>query len=214
MTIITGASGLIGRKVCKWFEYENKPYFPVDFPLYDLCNKYHIKDAFKIKVTSILLLHGKNDHVTKNRKETELDTDSMIDYFNVNMYSQIACIQEFMKNNRHGNVVLFGSLYSVVSPSPEISKNKDIGYVATKTAIPGITKYLAVNYPNYLFNCISVGGIKHEQSNEFIKAYNKRTPLNRMADISDLYGALDFLLFNNSYMTGQNLVIDGGYSSC
>lgn len=68
--------------------------------------------------------------------------------------------------------------------------------------------------PNIRVNCISPGGIHHNQSKKFIKKYSELTPMKRMLEVKELNELVLFLINDNSkYVTGSNIIIDGGYSS-
>ena len=78
-----------------------------------------------------------------------------------------------------------------------------------------MTRYLAVYLARYNIrvNCISPGGLFNNQSPDFVKNYEYKTPMGRMADGADLMGAAVFLASPAAkYVTGQNLVVDGGFS--
>ena len=77
-----------------------------------------------------------------------------------------------------------------------------------------ITRWLASKYaPNIRFNSISAGGLKRNQDNLFLTRYKKLTPLKRLANEKDISSIVLFLLSSkSSYITGQNIIVDGGFS--
>lgn len=90
-----------------------------------------------------------------------------------------------------------------------------VAYSAIKGGIITFTKYFATYYAKYNIraNVISPGGILNGQDRAFLKKYAMKTPLNRMADPKDIVGAVIFLSSDaSSYITGQNLIVDGGWS--
>ena len=88
-------------------------------------------------------------------------------------------------------------------------------YSVIKTGISGLTRYVSTYWAknNIRCNSLSPGGILNNQSKEFIKKINKLIPMNRLAKNSEYKEAVQFLCSDaSSYMTGQNIVIDGGRS--
>ena len=88
-------------------------------------------------------------------------------------------------------------------------------YAASKGAIIQLTKWMATTLgPNIRANCISPGGIERNQPKTFKDRYTLKTPLKRMASEDDICGAILYLASDLSlYVTGQNIIIDGGFSS-
>ena len=80
----------------------------------------------------------------------------------------------------------------------------------------GLTKWLATKYAkeNTNVNLVSPSGVYNKQNSKFVKKYLELIPYNRMAKTSDIFGIVDFLISEKSnYITGQNLFVDGGFSS-
>ena len=118
-----------------------------------------------------------------------------------------------------GVVVNIASIYGVVGPDPALYEGLDIhnpaAYAASKGALVQLTRWLATSLaPNVRVNAISPGGMKRGQSQAFIERYERRTPLGRMAREEDLKGAIAFLSTDlSSYVTGQNVLVDGGWTT-
>ena len=136
-------------------------------------------------------------------------------YFNVSQK-----IARVMMQQRQGNIVNITSIYGMLGPDFSIYEGTTMTmpaeYAAIKGAIVNFTRYLATYLATYNIrvNCISPGGIFNEQPVSFVEKYKQRTPMGRMGKPEDIAGGVLFLLSNlSSYMTGQNLVIDGGWSS-
>jgi NAD(P)-dependent dehydrogenase (short-subunit alcohol dehydrogenase family) len=141
----------------------------------------------------------------------------------INM-SQIFC-NYFIKNKIEGNIINVASIYSIVAPNlalynKKISSynniNKPIDYVISKSSIPNLTKYLATNYGRYKIrcNCLIPHGIKNLHDKAFIKKYSNLSPIGRMSDVNEIIGPIIFLSTKaSSYMTGANLIVDGGWTS-
>lgn len=90
-----------------------------------------------------------------------------------------------------------------------------VEYAAIKAAVVQLTRYFAEYFKaeGIRVNCISPGGIRDKQHEEFVRAYNARSGGKGMLDPQDINGSLVFLLGDASkYMTGQNLIVDDGFS--
>ena len=127
---------------------------------------------------------------------------------------------EFMKKKKGGAIINFASIYGVVAPDFSIYEGTKmtmpVAYSAIKGGIIGFTKYLSTYYAKYNIraNVISPGGVFNGQDSAFCKKYIKKTPLGRMADPKDIVGAVVFLSSDaSSYITGHNLIVDGGWST-
>ena len=125
-----------------------------------------------------------------------------------------------MENNKQGVIVNISSTYGIVSANKSIYGNSGINspvaYATSKAALINLTRYMATHLAdkNIRVNCLSPGGVFNNQSEEFLKNYTEKTPLGRMATAEDYQGAILYLLSNaSSYMTGANLVVDGGWTA-
>ena len=122
-----------------------------------------------------------------------------------------------------GVMIFLSSIYGLVAPDQrlykdekETQKYKPPYYSVTKSGILGLVRYLAAYYgeKNIRVNALSPGGVYNQHDESFVKSYASRTMLGRMANINDLDGALLFLASDASqYMTGANLVVDGGWTA-
>jgi len=126
---------------------------------------------------------------------------------------------ELMKKRSGGVIINFSSIYGVLAPDFDIYKGTKmtmpVAYSAIKGGIIAFTKYLAAYYAKYNIraNVISPGGILNQQDASFVKKYTVKTPLGRMAKPQDIVGAAVFLSSDAaSYITGQNILVDGGWS--
>jgi NAD(P)-dependent dehydrogenase (short-subunit alcohol dehydrogenase family) len=119
----------------------------------------------------------------------------------------------------HGAVVNVASMYGVVAPDFRLYDGTSMGnpaaYGASKAALIHLTRYLATSMaPTVRVNALSPGGIARGQPELFVDRYRARTPLGRMGTEEDMKGALAFLASDASaYMTGQNVVVDGGWTA-
>lgn len=132
-----------------------------------------------------------------------------------------ATIKYFEKQQR-GHLINIGSNYGLVAPDQSIYREKGkqnfykpADYVVSKFGIIGLNKYLAAYFKNtkIRFNLLTPSGVEYKQSKIFKKKYSQKTLLNRMSQKNEYNGAIQFLCSDaSSYMTGSNLIIDGGWT--
>lgn len=127
---------------------------------------------------------------------------------------------KFLKKQGGGSLVNFGSIYGVNGPDLAIYDGTKLQnpspYAAIKGGINGLTRYIATTYGKHQIraNVICPGGIFDKQPASFVKAYEKRTPLGRMASPEDISGVVAFLVSPaGRYMNGQILMVDGGWTA-
>ena len=130
-----------------------------------------------------------------------------------------------MKKQGGGSIIQTSSIYGVVAPDQRIYEGSEFNgrpintpavYSASKSAVNGLTSYLSTYWASSKIrvNSLTPGGIASGQNSEFNKKYSNRVPLGRMGEASELVGALIYLASDaSSYVTGQNLIVDGGLSA-
>jgi NAD(P)-dependent dehydrogenase (short-subunit alcohol dehydrogenase family) len=124
-----------------------------------------------------------------------------------------------LANHAKGTIINIASIYGLVGPVPSLYAGtalvNEAHYAAGKGGIVQLTRYLATTLaPSVRVNCIAPGGIKAQQPESFHERYNARTPMGRMANPEDMKGALAYLASDlSSYMTGQVLAVDGGWTA-
>ena len=148
--------------------------------------------------------------------------DSWDNALRVNLTSAFVLAQEVHEAlcvNGHGSIILFSSIYGMVGPDmglyADTTMANPAGYGASKGGLLQLTRYLAtILAPKVRVNAISPGGVWRNQPEVFQERYQTRTPLRRMAVEEDLKGATAFLASDlSAYVTGQNLVVDGGWTA-
>lgn len=128
-------------------------------------------------------------------------------------------LAEPLRASGAGAIVNIGSIYGVLGPDQRLYEGTAMGnpgaYAASKGGLTQMTRWLATTLaPAVRVNCISPGGIARGQSETFVDRYVARTPLGRMGREEDFKGALLFLASDMSaWMTGQNIMVDGGWSA-
>jgi NAD(P)-dependent dehydrogenase (short-subunit alcohol dehydrogenase family) len=115
------------------------------------------------------------------------------------------------------------SIYGLVGPDQRIYQKPDqepqykpVYYSVTKAGVLGLTRYMATYYAgkNLRVNALTPGGVYNNHDESFVQAYSARAVIGRMAKSDELNGALLFLVSDASaYMTGSNLVVDGGWTA-
>lgn len=124
-----------------------------------------------------------------------------------------------LKSDTEGSIVNIGSIYGIRAPDFRVYNGTDmtspVEYSAIKAGIIHLTRYLAsyLGRDNIRVNAVSPGGVYNNQPAQFVENYEDRVPLGRMARSEDISGAVVYLLSDAaSYVTGHNLVVDGGWS--
>jgi NAD(P)-dependent dehydrogenase (short-subunit alcohol dehydrogenase family) len=125
-----------------------------------------------------------------------------------------------MADSGGGSIINIGSIYGVVGPDFSIYAGTEMSnpayYAYDKGGMVNFTRYVACQYgpKGVRVNCISPGGLYSGQPEPFVRAYSARTPLGRMAGDDDIKGAVIFLASDASaYVTGINLMVDGGWTA-
>jgi len=159
---------------------------------------------------------------TKTKFEN-YDLDIWKKGLDVNLTGPFLCCQEvgkIMKKQKNGNIINISSIYGLVSPDQRIYGNtkiiKSAMYAVTKSSVLNFTRYLASYWreDGIRVNTLSLGGVEENQDPIFKKNYSNKTMIGRMAKKDEYVGGLIFLSSNaSSYMTGSNLVIDGGWTA-
>jgi NAD(P)-dependent dehydrogenase (short-subunit alcohol dehydrogenase family) len=155
----------------------------------------------------------------------ESSWDRVID---VNLKGVFLCCQvaggEMARAGR-GSIINIGSIYGLVSPDQRVyeyrrgsgtSFFKPIAYSASKSGLLNLTRYLATYWARQgvRVNMLTLGGVFNNQDPEFLQEYCARVPMGRMASEDEYNGAVIFLISDASlYMTGSNLVMDGGWTA-
>jgi NAD(P)-dependent dehydrogenase (short-subunit alcohol dehydrogenase family) len=241
VAVVTGAAGQLGTCLCSSFLKAGatvvgidtrKPSFEKSGVRYircDIRSQAMVKKRFK----DIARAYGRIDILVNNagvsvfepfEKRDEKKFEWVMD---VNLKGTFYCIQAYVacfdaRPQARGAIVNVGSVYGVVSPDFRIyvdgdRKNSEV-YGATKAGVIQMTRYFAVHLAqrNIRVNAVSPGGIfnpRIPQRKSFIRNYSQRCPMGRMGKEHEIVGAVMYFAGDGaSYTTGQNLVVDGGFS--
>ena len=241
VVIVAGANGLLGKECVKGFINQDSIVIGIDFnKSKNLKNDNYnhiICDLTKFDETKnfILSIHDQFNQIDAMVNTAYPRTDDWgkayfeedIEYFNNNVTKQLGstynltklCV-ELMKIKKRGSIINFGSTYGILANNPNIYKRSKIKYGVTYNSIKGgvanLTRGFASYYGKYnlRINSICPGGIFSNQDDEFVEDFSNLTPLNRMGQPSEIAEAVVYLSSNSaSYITGQNILVDGGWSA-
>lgn len=242
VVVVTGASGQLGDEICGTFndagaivigidkKISGRRHRGVNYQRADIRRKKDLLSIFasiaaEYKSLDVLINNAGVSVFEPFMDRREKDLDFVMD---VNLKGTFFAIQNYVDifdryKFKRGSIINIASIYGVISPDPRIytdcKRHNSEVYGATKAGIVQMTKYFAVHLAgrNIRVNSVSPGGIfnpKHPQGKSFIKNYSFRCPMKRMAEASEITGALVYLASGaSSYTTGQNIIIDGGMSA-
>lgn len=200
----------------------------LDLVYCDLSKEKSLKKTISIikrkKINIDVLINNAAIDAIPNNGKLKFNQKKWNNEINVSLFaSTLLCyeIGNIMKLKKKGSIINIGSDLSVIAPNQDIYKSsfknyiKPPSYSIIKHGTVGMTKYFASLYASHLIrvNMISPGPIFNNNPKNLIKELKKIIPMQRLGSKDDLKSAIEFLVDNeNSYMTGQNIVIDGGRS--
>ncbi len=232
--IVLGGSGLIGKKIIQ----EIKSYKGIPINL-DINDENPICDTIKTDIVSekeilssiekIITKYKRIDGLVNSAYPRTVDWNTSLENvssesFTKNLNIQLSSIfliskmvSKIMIKQGSGSIVNISSIYGSIGFDRNLYKNTNItlpvAYSAIKGGLNGLNRYFASYFGKYNIrcNCVSPGGIYDNHEKSFVLKYNKKVPLNRMGNPNDIAPMVVFLLSDDSsYITGQNIFIDGG----
>lgn len=234
--VVTGANGLLGKEMIKDIRKKGGIAINADISIetniekhtlrLDVTSEDSIKDSFKL----VNEFYGKIDGLVNNayprtkdwgNKFEDVQLESWKKNIDLQMNSVFCCIQNIIPYliKSEGNIVNIGSIYGVVGNDFTVYEGTGLTSPAAYSAIKGglinFTRYLASYYgkDNIRVNIVSPGGIFNNQSPTFVKKYEHKVPMKRMGLPEDIAPSVSFLLSDEAkYITGQNIIVDGGWT--
>jgi NAD(P)-dependent dehydrogenase (short-subunit alcohol dehydrogenase family) len=234
---VSGANGLLGREIVQRIKEEEGMCISADINLEtdieaatiqcDITDEVSVKQA----IDTVCQEYGRIDGVVNTAYPRTKDWGNKFELIEVESWRKNIDMQlnsvfllsraalEKMKDQRKGVVINLSSIYGIVGPDFSVYEGTSLtmpaAYAAIKGGIINFTKYLASYYGphNLRVNCVSPGGIFDQQPERFVQNYEQKVPMRRMGLPADIAGPVCFLLSDeSSYITGHNLVVDGGWT--
>jgi NAD(P)-dependent dehydrogenase (short-subunit alcohol dehydrogenase family) len=234
--IVTGGSGLLGREIINNLHSKGATVINADINIEtDLdANLLYVditsEDSVNTAIKSTIDYYGKIDGLVNNAyprtkdwgaRFEDISYDSWQKNVDMQMNTTFLFIQKIMPEllKTKGSIVNMTSIYGVVGNDLTLYENTNINTAAPYSAIKGgiinFTRYLASYYgrQGVRVNCVSPGGIFDNQHDVFVENYNKKVPMGRMGTPDDIAPSVSFLLSDEAkYITGQNIIVDGGWT--
>jgi len=230
IVVITGGAGLLGKMHAEAVQEAGGTAILTDVvddsncQYMDITNKKSIEDFVdSLDKIDVLINNAALNPKMSTKDETNRFEDFSLDKWNkslqVNLTGAFLCSQVFInkmiKDKTKGVVINVASDLGVIAPNQTIYEDdvKPVDYSVTKHGIIGLTKYLSTYFADkgIRANSISPGGVYTNQSKDFVERLSELIPMGRMANKDEYKGAIVFMCSDaSSYMTGHNLVIDGG----
>jgi NAD(P)-dependent dehydrogenase (short-subunit alcohol dehydrogenase family) len=228
--VITGALGQLGKDFtkiltnegCKVIQVDKNSSNNQDVQSFDITSHDAVIDFWKNHSDAVCLINNAGVGIFSPLEERTVEELNYV--LNVNIIGNILMTKEFISSTINSSdvkhVINIASIYGHISSDYRIygksGRNNSEIYSASKAGVIALTKYFAANYAhkNYRFNSISPGGVQRNQSNDFIKNYSDRNPMNRLANGNEIAKVIKFLVMESpDYMNGEDLKVDGGHSA-
>ena len=235
--IVTGGGGLLGKEFIKNLKSKGAIAINADINIKTDYEKNNLfvditsKDSIVEAIKNIISVYGKIDGLVNNayprtndwgEKFEDIKYESWQMNVDMQMNTTFLFIQKVMPEllKTKGAIVNIASIYGVVGNDFTIYEGTNMTSAAAYSAIKGgiinFSRYLASYYGRHgvRVNCVSPGGIFDNQNEIFVKNYENKVPLKRMGNPDDIAPAVSFLLSDEAkYITGQNLIVDGGWTA-
>jgi NAD(P)-dependent dehydrogenase (short-subunit alcohol dehydrogenase family) len=242
VAVVTGGAGQIGREIVRGLEERGArvAVFDLESDLFrvDVTDRRAIQDAcdeiardwgVPHVLVNAAALDSPPDAPPEEVGPVETYPEESFDQvMGVNVKGTFLCCQVIgarMAAEGRGSIVNVSSVYGMLSPVQDLYEFrrtggetffKPVAYSVSKSALYNLTRYLATYWAKsgVRVNTLTLAGVWNEQPREFVEAYTARMPLGRMAEAEEVVGPVVFLASDaSSYVTGANVVVDGGWSA-
>jgi NAD(P)-dependent dehydrogenase (short-subunit alcohol dehydrogenase family) len=237
VAIVTGGSGQLGRQIVRGLEEAGARVVTFDIaadPPVDVTDRAALEAAVdEVGTPHVLVnaaaLDSPPDAPAEEVGPVESYPEESFDaVMNVNVKGTFLCCQVVgarMAAEGRGSIINISSVYGMLSPVQELYEFrrrggeeffKPVAYSVSKSALYNLTRYLATYWAKsgVRVNTLTLAGVRNDQPREFVDAYTDRIPVGRMAEAAEVVGPIVFLASDaSSYVTGGNLVVDGGWSA-
>lgn len=235
--VVTGGNGLLGKELIATLEELGAITISADVNfekkrlnnfILDITDENSVKKGLKNIIKKYKQIDGWINNAYPRTKDwgnkfENIPLESWRKNIDMHLNGYFFCSQvvlEQMKKQKFGSLINISSIYGLVGPDFSIYENTEMtmpaAYAAIKGGLNNLTRYLASYYGEFQIrvNTVSPGGIFDNQPESFVKNYNQKVPLKRMACTKDIIGGVIYLLSDEaSYVTGHNLIIDGGWTA-
>jgi NAD(P)-dependent dehydrogenase (short-subunit alcohol dehydrogenase family) len=236
--IVTGGSGLIGKELVADITRKGGIAINADIGVVtnfnegtihmDISNDDSIQEGLDLVFTKYGKINGLVNNAYPRTKDwgTKFEDINPVSWrknVDLQMNSYFVCCQKVLKimsEQNFGSIVNIASIYGLVGNDftlyEEYGGTSPAAYSAIKGGIINFTRYLASYYgrKGIRINCVSPGGILDNQHPSFVRRYESKVPMGRLGNPDDIAPAVSFLLSEEAkYITGQNLIVDGGWTS-
>jgi NAD(P)-dependent dehydrogenase (short-subunit alcohol dehydrogenase family) len=236
--VVTGGNGLLGREILNYLR--SKGAITINAEIHEIENFNHgfmhcditNEKSIKSLIEQILYKFGRIDGWVNNAYPRTKDWNNLFENISlkswkknmdIQLNSMFFCCQQVlleMTKQKSGSIVNMSSIYGIVGPDFTVYNETNLTMPAAYSAIKGgvinFSRYLSSYYGHLgiRVNCVSPGGVFNNQNEKFVKQYEQKVPLRRMASPHEIAPAVSFLLSDEaSYITGHNLIVDGGWTA-
>ncbi len=236
--IVTGGSGLIGKELVADINGKGGKAINADIGVetnlqlgtirMDITSDQSIQTGINLIVEEFGRIDGLVNNAYPRTKDwgtkfEDIDPESWRANIDMQLNSYFVCCQkvlQIMAAQNSGSIVNIASIYGLVGNDftlyEEYAGTSPAAYSAIKGGLINFTRYLASYYgrKGIRVNCVSPGGIFDHQHRSFISRYEAKVPMGRLGNPDDIAPAVSFLLSDEAkYITGQNLIVDGGWTT-